>query len=189
MTATPFEEARPAETEIKVWDPLVRLFHWSLVASVAVAWLSAEEWDALHETAGYVVVGLIGFRLIWGVIGPRHARFADFVCRPGRVLRYLRATLKHKARRYIGHNPAGGAMAVALLLTLAGVAGTGIMMESDAYWGVRWVKEAHEILANLILILVALHLAGVVHASLAHGENLARAMITGRKRPPEDDRS
>lgn len=193
MTATPFEEGRPARVqtraqtkEVKVWDPLVRIFHWSLVASYAVAWLTAGEWDAAHETVGYVIIGLIGFRLIWGVIGPRYARFTNFIYRPSRVRRYLRETLEHRARRHLGHNPAGGAMIIALLLSLGAVTGTGLMMESDAYWGVRWVKEVHEIAANLTLFLVALHVAGVIHASISHGENLARAMITGRKRPLDE---
>ena len=173
------------ETTTKVWDPLVRLFHWSLVASFAVAWLTADEWDAPHEWAGYAAAGLIAFRLVWGFIGPRYARFNQFLQAPGTVTRYLGAILRGKERRYIGHNPAGGAMIAGMILALAGVAITGWMTTLDAFWGVKWVAESHEALANLLLAMVAVHIGGVILASLRHRENLARAMITGRKRAPD----
>lgn len=170
---------------IKVWDPLVRIFHWSLVAGFAVAYVSAEEWDRLHETAGYIAGGLIAFRLVWGFVGSRRARFSNFVPGLGTVLQYFRLTLQSRAPRYIGHNPLGGAMIVVLLLGIAAISVTGWMMTTDAYWGVKWVKELHEVVANGTLGLVILHVCGVILSSLAHGENLARAMVTGRKRAPE----
>jgi len=172
---------RPAT--VRVWDPLVRLFHWSLVASFAIAWLS-EDAKALHQGAGYVVLALVAVRLIWGLVGSRHARFRDFVPRPQDLLAYLKSLPSGHARRYLGHNPAGGAMILLLIVSLAALCLTGWMQTLDAFWGEDWVEELHEALANLLLVLVGLHLAGVALASLKHQENLVRAMVTGRKRAP-----
>ena len=169
-------------TDVKVWDILVRLFHWSLVSAYAIAWLTADDWDKLHEYAGYIVGGLIAFRLIWGLIGSRHARFADFVAGPSKVIAYLRAIMQNRAKRYLGHNPAGGAMIIALLLTISVVIITGIAMTSNSWWGVEWVEDLHETAAILTLLLVIAHVVGVILASLAHHENLVVSMITGRKR-------
>jgi cytochrome b len=105
--------------EIRVWDPLVRIFHWSLVLAFAVVYLSGEEESNVHIYSGYAVAGLISFRLVWGVIGSKYARFSDFVRSPRNVLAYLKAMLAGNPKRYLGHNPAGGAMIVALLLGLA----------------------------------------------------------------------
>ncbi|MCP5082974.1 MAG: cytochrome b [Alphaproteobacteria bacterium] len=167
---------------VKVWDPFVRLFHWSLVLSFAFAWISADEWDLVHEYAGYIVAGLIGSRLIWGLIGTRHARFSNFVYRPSVVLRYLKDSLLLNAKRYLGHNPAGGAMILALLLSLIAVSATGIMMTSVALGTAEWIEELHEVAADLTLGLVVLHMAGVMFSSLKHRENLVRSMFTGLKR-------
>lgn len=170
---------------VKVWDPLVRLFHWSLVASFAVAWLTADQWDDLHEWAGYAAAALIAFRVFWGFAGPRYARFRDFVRGPRTIADYLSAMVKGNEPRHIGHNPAGGAMILALVLVMAGTALTGWMYTLDAFWGVAWVEDTHKFLANLMLGLVALHVAGVLVASFRHKENLVRAMIVGRKRQAE----
>jgi len=113
---SPGRIARPGT--VPVWDLAVRIFHWGLVTAFVVAWISAEEWDDLHEAAGYLVMGLVAFRLVWGVIGSSHARFIDFVRSPPAVLGFLRETLRFRAPRYLGHNPAGGAMVVALLVAL-----------------------------------------------------------------------
>lgn len=167
---------------VRVWDPVVRLFHWSLVASFGFAYVAAEDWRDAHEVAGYVVLGLIALRLAWGLIGPGHARFSAFVHGPRAVFGYLRATLRGRAPRHLGHNPAGGAMVVALLIMLAVIGGSGWLMTTDAYWGVEWPETVHETAVTLTLMMVALHLLGVLVASLEHRENLVRAMITGRKR-------
>ncbi|PLX39417.1 MAG: cytochrome B [Hyphomicrobiales bacterium] len=172
---------RPAT--VRVWDPLVRIFHWGLVATFAIAYITGDEWQKVHEPAGYVVMGLIAFRILWGFVGTRHARFSKFVYRPSTVLGFMKDTIGLRAKRYIGHNPAGGAMVIALLIALAAISATGFMMTTDAYWGVEWVEEAHEAAVNITLGLVVLHVIGVVVASIEHGENLARAMVTGRKRP------
>jgi cytochrome b len=169
---------------VRIWDPLVRVFHWSLVASFAVAWLTAEDLKALHIWAGYAAGSLIALRLLWGVVGTRYARFSQFVRSPGAVAAYLRDIVTGREARYLGHNPAGGLMIVALIMTMATVCATGWMQTTDAYWGVEWVEELHEAVASIMLGLVGLHVLGVAVASLRHRENLVRAMVTGRKRAP-----
>lgn len=201
---------------VRVWDPLVRLFHWSLVAAFAAAWLTADEVQQVHEVAGYAIMGLIAFRFAWGLVGSRYARFRQFLRGPGTTLGYLGDMVRGRERRYLGHNPAGAAMIVALLLTLSGTAFTGWLMaeparlamlpdlpslvsaayaDDDGDDGERAsgshgedvegpLKDIHEALANLALVLVALHVGGVALASFRHHENLARAMVSGDKRPP-----
>ena len=169
--------------EIRVWDPLVRVFHWSLAALFVFAYATGDEVERLHIAAGYAIAGLIALRIVWGFVGPRHARFADFVRSPRAILVYLRDKALHKAQRYVGHNPAGGAMIIALLVLLAATGATGYMMTTDAYWGVKWIEEIHEACANLTVGLVTLHVLGVVIESFAHRENLVKSMVTGRKRP------
>ncbi len=173
------------EQTVKIWDPLVRVFHWSLVVSFAIAWVAAEDWRALHEWAGYAAGGLIAFRILWGLFGPRYARFSQFVRSPAAVIDYLRAAVNGSERRYLGHNPAGGLMIIGLILTMGGTALTGWMYTLDAFWGVDWVEESHQALATLMLIMVLVHVTGVLFASVRHKENLVRAMVVGRKRAPE----
>lgn len=174
---------RPARTEwVKVWDPFVRIFHWSLVGLFAFSFLTGDEWKSAHILSGYLIATLIALRVIWGVIGTEHARFRSFIYRPTTVLSFLADSVRMRARRYLGHNPAGGAMVIALLVAISGIAATGYMMTTDAYWGVEWVEEAHETLVYATLVLIALHVAGVVLASMEHGENLVRSMLNGWKR-------
>ena len=181
---------------IRVWDPLVRAFHWGLVPSFAVAYLVEDDWLPVHVAAGYLILGLLTFRLAWGLVGTRHARFNDFVRGPSTVFAYLKEMLACRARRHIGHNPAGGAMVIALLLCLfaTGLSGmavygyqefmgpfAGLLSELPDSVG-KGVEAAHEVLANLTVLLVATHIAGVLVASIQHRENLVRSMITGCKR-------
>jgi cytochrome b len=169
--------------EVRVWDPLVRVFHWSLAALFVLAYATGDEVERLHIAAGYAIAGLIALRVVWGFVGPRHARFGDFVRSPRAILAYLRDKLLHRPPRYIGHNPAGGAMIVALLALLTATGVTGYMMTTDAYWGAKWVEEVHEACANLTVGLVIFHVLGVIIESVAHRENLVKSMVTGRKRP------
>jgi cytochrome b len=177
----------PRPTEVKVWDPLVRTFHWSLLAAFVVAWTTGDELDRIHVLAGYVVLGLVAFRILWGLVGSKHARFTDFVRWPATVAAYVRDIVRFRAKRYVGHNPAGGAMVIALLVMLGLISATGYMMTTDVFWGVEWVEEAHELAVNATLGLVLVHILGVALASFEHRENLVRAMFTGRKRRPDDE--
>lgn len=208
---TEFGSQLSKERAVRVWDPLVRIFHWTLVAAFTIAWLSAEELSTLHEIAGYVVAGLVAFRLVWGFVGGRYARFAQFLKSPSAILAYVGDMVRGKERRYLGHNPAGAAMIVALLVALSGTAFSGWLLgEPDrramlpelpqivapafadedneyGYGGEDMLEEMHEVFANLTLLLVALHVGGVVLASFRHEENLARSMVTGDKRAPGPD--
>jgi len=185
-SASPADPAagRPAR-RILVWDAPVRVFHWLLVASFAGAWLTgdSERWRLLHVTLGYTMAGLVAFRVLWGVVGTRHARFASFVRGPGAALRYLGAALRGRPQHHTGHNPAG-ALAIVALLALtaaAGVSGWGAGNGIDA------LEDVHEGIVEAMLALVLLHVAAVVLSSWLHRENLVAAMFTGRKAgPPED---
>ncbi|VAV94548.1 Ni,Fe-hydrogenase I cytochrome b subunit [hydrothermal vent metagenome] len=176
------QESAKESATVKVWDIAVRIFHWSLVISFVIAWITADEWDKVHEIAGYVIGGLLILRVIWGFVGSKHARFSDFIYKPTTVLAYLRDSLTRKAKRYIGHNPAGGAMAIALLVTLTAAIVSGIASTTNMFWGVEWMEELHELTANATLVLVFLHIVGVIYASYEHKENLVKSMITGFKR-------
>lgn len=167
---------------VKVWDPFVRFFHWSLVALFIIAYLTGDEIEWLHILAGYAIAGLVAVRILWGFIGPRHARFADFVKGPRAVAAFLKQSVRLEAPRHLGHNPAGGMMIIALLATLLGLSVTGFLMTTDAYWGSKAMEEIHELLANAMLVLIAIHVLGVIVASVEHGENLVISMFTGRKR-------
>jgi cytochrome b len=176
--------AHPALEEgalIQVWDPFVRVFHWGTAAGFAAAYL-VEEPRAVHEALGYVVLALLAARVVWGFTGSTHARFADFVTGPRAFVSYLGASLRGRERRYLGHNPAGGMMVLALMAMLAVTGLSGWMMTLDAFFAEDWVEELHEVAANATLVLVAVHVAGVVWESLRHRENLVAAMITGLKR-------
>ncbi len=210
--------SRPAST--LVWDPLVRFGHWALVAAFAVAYFSAEEEaggpDPLHVWGGYVVGAIVVLRVVWGFVGPRHARFSDFVRSPIVAVVYFRDLLYGRARRYVGHSPAGGAMVIALLVCLAATVTTGLMAYGEQGKGPlaavlmtdanansnetehralaetrgerteSTIGELHSLIANITVALVGAHIFGVVVASVVHKENLVLAMITGRKRRARD---
>lgn len=176
--------AQPGRTGsmVKVWDPLVRIFHWSLVGLFTFSFFTGDEWKSAHILSGYAIGALIALRIVWGLVGSHHARFTSFIYAPGTILSFMKDSLTFRARRYLGHNPAGGAMVILLILMIAGIVTTGYMMTTDAYWGIEWVEDAHEVLVYATLGLVALHVAGVIFASLEHRENLVRSMVTGWKR-------
>lgn len=167
---------------ILVWDLPVRVFHWLLVASFAGAYLTAESesWRLVHVVLGYTVAALIAFRLFWGFAGSRYARFAEFVKGPSAVVAYAKSLLARRPAHYVGHNPAGAVAIVALLVLGALVTLSGYATYNELAG--EWLEEVHEALANAMLAIVFVHIAGVVIGSIAHRENLVRAMITGRKR-------
>jgi cytochrome b len=167
--------------KIRVWDAPVRVFHWLLVLSFVGAYLSAESevWRLLHVTLGYTLGGLLVFRLVWGVIGTRYARFGSFVRGPSAVMRYLKSIQAKQPEHHLGHNPAG-AVAIVLLMALGlGIAATGYITYNDL--GPGWVSELHDVLANTMVLVIIGHLVGVVMASWQHKENLVRSMVTGYK--------
>ena len=182
----PAVKPTPPVAEVMVWDVPVRVFHGLLVFGVAGAWLSAESerWRWWHETLGYTTLGLMAFRLVWGWVGTRHARFADFVRSPAVVLAYVRKMVRLRAPRHVGHNPLGAWAVLALiaLTTLTGVSGWWIA-DGDAP---GWLEEAHELAANALMATVGVHVAGVLFSGWLHHENLVRAMLNGRKRATPD---
>ena len=199
---------------VRVWDPFVRVAHAVLALGFAIAWLTEGKPAWLHEWAGYAVGATVALRVAWGFVGPREARFASFVVRPSAALTYLRRLLAFRAPRFLGHSPAGGVMVVALLASLAVTTASGVAYlgasrdrgplapllgaeaarlqaeaaargEARARRPARWLKQVHEAAADITLLLVIAHVGGVALASLAHRENLPRAMLTGRKRAPD----
>ncbi len=171
----------PVRRKILVWDAPVRVFHWLMVASFAGAWLTAESerWRMVHVTLGYTMGGLVAFRILWGLVGTRHARFASFVRGPAVVLRYIRGILRGEPEHHTGHNPAGALAILALLgLTLA-ITASGWASFNEI--GGRWPEKVHEMLASLMLAIAAAHVAGALFTSWQHRENLIGAMISGRK--------
>jgi cytochrome b len=177
---------------IKVWDLPLRVFHWLLVAGFFVAYLTEDELLTVHVWAGYLVAGLLVFRLFWGFIGNEYARFSSFLCSPAKSLTYVKDLVALKTKRYIGHNPAGAAMIVLLLVSLLMTVITGFAVYgADQAAGPlaaigpsqeeRW-EEVHEFFANFTLLLVVVHVIGVAIESYIHRENLARAMVKGYKK-------
>jgi len=167
---------------VPVWDLAVRVLHWSLVLSVATAWLTRHSPGRWHEWLGYGTLAIVAARVVWGFLGSRYARFADFV-RPARVTAgYARDVFSGREARFIGHNPLGGWMVVALLTMVTLVGFTGWLYTTDRFWGIAWVEEVHETLSDVLFAFVALHILGVLFTSRKHSENLVAAMLHGRKR-------
>lgn len=229
---------------IKVWDPFIRIFHWSLAGLFTLGYLTGETEGMVHAWTGYGILLLIILRIIWGFVGTEHARFSDFVRSPATVFRYLRGEFSGNAPRTLGHNPAGGWMVLLLLVSILATGGSGLVVlglegggplagriaadgwlvtvgntlgngethenrgyheeEDDEHESERpsarnesltqanqplaaaedaW-EEIHEFFANFTVLLVLLHIAGVIVSSIAHRENLVRAMFSGKKRAP-----
>lgn len=172
--------------KVLIWDWPVRIGHWLLAGGFILAWLTSESETLrlVHALAGGTVVGVVLFRIVWGLVGTRHARFASFVRGPGAAFAYLKGLLSGSAPHASGHNPAGGWAIVALLVLglLTGASGWAIYNDL----GGEWLEEAHEVLASTMLGVVVVHVAGVIVGSLAHHENLVRAMFTGLKQGSAD---
>jgi cytochrome b len=166
---------------IEVWDLFVRVFHWSLVAAFAIAWTSAEYWPSLHEQTGYFIATLIVLRIVWGFIGPRYARFNQFIRPLADVREYLAALAQARPTAHIGHNPAAGWMVIMLLSVLALTVFSGWAIGSG-HW-----EDAHEVAAGTLLALIFVHVAGVVLSSYVHKENLVAAMLNGHKNTRNHD--
>ena len=168
-------------TTIKVWDPLVRLFHWVLAGCFLAAFL-VEEGDTAHQWLGYTMLGLVAVRVVWGSVGTRHARFVDWVRGPRAVATYLRERVTGRSQRRLGHNPAAAVMILSLLAGVVLVAATGWLQTTDRFFGVEWLEEVHELAAYGVLALVGIHVLAAVVESIHYRENLIASMIHGRKR-------
>lgn len=178
---------------VKVWDIPLRVFHWLLVAAFFVAYFTEDDFLTLHVWAGYLIIALLIFRLVWGFRGNEYSQFKNFICSPALSFSYLKDVLARKSKRYIGHNPAGAAMIVLLLASIflttftglcvyaadqnAGLFAGMVSTENEKFW-----EEVHEFFANFSVFLVLIHIAGVIFESILHKENLGRAMVTGEKR-------
>lgn len=201
---------------VKVWDILIRVFHWSLVLFFILAYVTGEELDTVHAWAGYVIIGLLIFRIVWGIFGTKHARFSDFIYTPTEIFAYLKGLFVNKPKHYLGHNPAGGAMIMLMLIFLSLSSWSGLkayevegkgplasaemsfvsLAQADGWYeeeheygegseGDEFWEEAHEFFVNFTLLLIFLHIGGVFISGALHKENLAKAMITGRKEKHE----
>jgi len=188
--------------QTKVWDIFIRIFHWSLLATFVITYLTEDDFPSLHVNAGYAMMALIVMRLIWGFIGSYHARFSSFVVKPSNVIEYMKEVVQFRSKRYLGHNPAGGAMVIALLISLSmtllfGLLTYGATEFSGPLAGLvsgvneslaNIFEELHEFFANFTVFLVILHVFGVAVASFQHGENLIKSMFTGYKRTNQNDK-
>ncbi len=166
-----------------VWDPLVRLFHWSLVALIAAQIFVIDEESDLHVTLGYVIAALIAFRLLWGFVGTRHARFSDFPPNPQAAMGQLSDMASGRHKEYRGHNPLGALMIYNLLASIALIALTGYMMGTPRYFGIEWVEEVHEMLVVWLQVSIVVHITAVILESRRSRVNLPKAMVTGYKVP------
>jgi cytochrome b len=171
------------EPPIPVWDRLVRLLHWTLALTIGMAWTSTLGlgFSKAHEPAGYLALGAVTVRLIWGFAGSHYARFSQFVRTPQAVWRYTVQLREKNEARYIGHNPLGGWMILLLLLCVGGLGVTGWLYTTDYFWGSAWLDTLHYVLAWALLALIVMHVAGVFFTSQRQGENLVMSMVDGRK--------
>ncbi len=172
----------PSEQTILVWDLPTRAFHWLLVLAVTGSYVTGKGELSLvvHAICGYTILGLVAFRLLWGFAGTRYARFASFRYGPRRAREYLESLLAGRPQHFLGHNPAGS-WAIYALLALAAASGMTGWLSLHEYGG-EFMEDVHEGATNALLAVVLLHVIGAIASSLAHGENLVRAMVDGRKR-------
>jgi cytochrome b len=170
-----------SKARILVWDLPTRAFHWLLAVSFAGAFLTAESerYGDVHVMFGHTVLGLVAFRLIWGLVGTRYARFWSFAYGPRRVLTYVKSLLRRSPQHYLGHNPAAS-WAIFALLALSALAGASGYATYNGIGG-HWMGEVHEALANMLLGVVMVHIAGVLVSSVLHRENLVGSMLNGYK--------
>ncbi|MEZ5845950.1 MAG: cytochrome b/b6 domain-containing protein [Geminicoccaceae bacterium] len=173
-------------SRIRVWDPAVRIFHWTLAVAFAANALFVDDDGDLHQWIGWMVVSLVLFRIVWGLSGSKHARFSDFPPSVSRALGQLREIARGEKRIHTGHTPLGAWMIYNLLLTMLVIGASGYLMTTDMFWGVEWPEEVHEAAVTWAEISVVLHIVAVVLESWRTRVNLPRAMLTGYKELPGD---
>ncbi len=185
VAATQQTSGRASAREVAVWDPLVRLIHWSLALMILLNGAFVDDESKIHEWIGYVALGLVGLRLVWAVIGPQHARFLAFPPSPARAVRHVKAMLAGDRSVHLSHNPLGALMAYNIWGSVIVIGVTGFMMTTLPFFGVDWVEEVHEGVFNWLVFSIVLHVAGVAFDTWRSGVNLFRAMVNGRKTIPE----
>ena len=180
MSTIPHNPEEP-QGAVKVWDPFVRVFHWSLVSCVLLNYFVIDDGETIHQWLGYVASALVVMRIVWGFIGTRHARFADFFPTPARLRAHIVAMRSGKEASYAGHNPLGALMMLALMAVVLGLGVTGFLQTTDTFWGEEWLQDLHEVLGSALIALAGLHAAAAIIMGRIERTNLVAAMVTGVK--------
>lgn len=170
-----------ADGAVRVWDPFIRIFHWSLVSCVLLNYFVIDDGETLHQWIGYTASALVTARIFWGFVGSKHARFADFFPTPARLRAHLRRTISGQPETHPGHNPVGALMMLALIGLVLALGVSGFMQSLDAFWGEEWLQEVHELLATTLISLAGLHAAAAIIMSRLERTNLIGAMFSGVK--------
>lgn len=172
---------------ILIWDLPTRVFHWSLAICFigAVLTQESEKYRLFHVSFGYTMLGLIIFRLLWGVIGSRYSRFSSFIFGLQEIKTYIMGLVRNRPIHYLGHNPLGSIAIYLILLIVLGISFTGYCIFNDV--GASWYSEVHELMANFLIGIVVIHIFGVIASGLFHKENLVRSMLTGLKQGVTQD--
>ncbi len=185
---------------LKIWDVFIRIFHWSLVFAFAVAYFTEDDYQQIHVYSGYTILGLLTFRILWGFIGSEHAKFRSFMVKPSVAIAYLKNLKNKDSKRYVGHNPAGAMMVMALMFSLTATVILGLLVYgAEEFSGpfafltanvsqsmAHTLEELHEFFANFTLFLIFLHVLGVLFSSHHHKENLTASMVHGKKRSNQE---
>lgn len=180
MSTIPHNPEEP-QGAVKVWDPFVRVFHWSLVSCVLLNYFVIDDGETIHQWLGYVASALVVMRIVWGFIGTRHARFADFFPTPARLRAHIVAMRSGKEASHAGHNPLGALMMLALMAVVLGLGVTGFLQTTDTFWGDEWLQDLHEVLGSALIALAGLHAAAAIIMGRIERTNLVAAMVTGVK--------
>lgn len=170
-----------AATAVRVWDPFVRIFHWSLVTCVVLNYFVIDDGEAAHQWLGYIASALVMARIVWGFVGSKHARFADFFPTPSRIRQHLRRAIAGEPDFHPGHNPIGALMMLALLTLVLALGLTGFMQGLDAFWGEEWLQETHAVLGSTLIAFAGLHGLAAIIMSRVERTNLIGAMFSGVK--------
>lgn len=166
---------------IYVWDRFIRVFHWSLVSCVLLDYFVIDDGETVHQWLGYAACVLVLARIVWGFVGSKYARYSDFFPTPTRTIKYLRHMIFGEQYMHVGHNPLGAMMMFALMALVLALGVTGFMQGLDAYWGEEWLMDLHDTLADILIVLAAIHALAAIAMSHIEHTNLIKAMITGVK--------
>ncbi|WAJ38458.1 cytochrome b/b6 domain-containing protein [Pseudomonas sp. GOM7] len=173
-----------SSSTLRVWDPVVRLFHWSLAGAFLANYFFTEEGENWHRWFGYYAVAWLAIRLVWGFVGAPAARWADFWPTPARLRAHVRALFAGNPYHRLGHSPLGALVMILMMALMLGLGVTGFLMEEvDYFWGADLPQDIHEFFANALMALVGLHIAAALFESYRLRENLPLSMITGKRRP------